>query len=136
MRGEPHRLPSVSPARRLSSDAGGPDMLRAFLKTETGGTSVLLAATLLALLWANSPWGGTSESFWHTGMGLSFGSATFELDLRHWVNDGLMTVFFFLIGLEISYEARLGQLRDRRLIAVPTAAALGGMMVPAGVYLA
>ncbi|MEU7833308.1 Na+/H+ antiporter NhaA [Nonomuraea sp. NPDC049129] len=111
-------------------------MLRAFFKTETGSTSVLLAATLLALLWANSPWGGTYESFWHTNMGLSFGSATFELDLRHWVNDGLMTIFFFVIGLEISYEARLGQLRDRRLIAVPALAALGGMMVPAGVYLA
>ncbi|MFG1683918.1 Na+/H+ antiporter NhaA [Nonomuraea sp. NPDC049269] len=111
-------------------------MLRAFFKTETGSTSVLLGATLLALLWANSPWGDTYESFWHTTMGLSFGSASFDLDLRHWVNDGLMTVFFFVIGLEISYEARLGQLRDRRLIGVPAVAALGGMMVPAGVYLA
>jgi NhaA family Na+:H+ antiporter len=111
-------------------------MLRAFFKTETGSTSVLLGATLLALLWANSPWGDTYESFWHTTMGLSFGSAAFDLDLRHWVNDGLMTVFFFVIGLEISYEVRLGQLRDRRLIGVPAVAALGGMLVPAGVYLA
>ncbi|MFD1545376.1 Na+/H+ antiporter NhaA [Nonomuraea guangzhouensis] len=111
-------------------------MLRAFFKTETGSTSVLLGATLLALLWANSPWGDTYESFWQTTMGLSFGSASFDLDLRHWVNDGLMTVFFFVIGLEISYEARLGQLRDRRLIGVPAVAALGGMMVPAAVYLA
>ncbi|TMR94397.1 Na+/H+ antiporter NhaA [Nonomuraea basaltis] len=110
-------------------------MLRAFFRTEAGSTSVLLVATALALLWANSPWGDTYEAFWHTPMGISFGDAAFSLDLRHWVNDGLMTLFFFVIGLEISYEMRLGQLRDRRLIAVPAVAALGGMLVPAGVYL-
>ncbi|MFG1706064.1 Na+/H+ antiporter NhaA [Nonomuraea sp. M3C6] len=110
-------------------------ILRAFLRTEAGSTSVLLIATVLALLWANSPWGHTYEAFWHTHMGISFGDALFTLDLRHWVNDGLMTVFFFLIGLEASYEVRLGQLRDRRLIAVPAVAALGGMLVPAGIYL-
>ncbi|TDD44877.1 Na+/H+ antiporter NhaA [Nonomuraea terrae] len=110
-------------------------MLRAFLRTEAGSTSVLLAATVLALAWVNSPWGNTYEAFWHTPMGISFGDAAFSLDLRHWVNDGLMTVFFFLIGLEVSYEIRLGQLRDRRLVAVPAVAAFGGMLVPAGVYL-
>ncbi|MFG6196740.1 Na+/H+ antiporter NhaA [Nonomuraea sp. JJY05] len=110
-------------------------MLRAFLRTEAGSTTVLLVATVLALLWANSPWGDTYEAFWHTPMGISFGDADFSLDLRHWVNDGLMTVFFFLIGLEVSYEVRLGQLRNRRLIAVPAVAAFGGMLVPAGVYL-
>ncbi|MFI7130384.1 Na+/H+ antiporter NhaA [Nonomuraea sp. NPDC050153] len=110
-------------------------MLRAFLRTEAGSTLVLLVATVLALLWANSPWGDTYEAFWHIPMGISFGDADFSLDLRHWANDGLMTVFFFLIGLEVSYEVRLGQLRDRRLIAVPAVAALGGMLVPAGIYL-
>src|ERR1700754_81416 len=110
-------------------------MLRAFLRTEAGSTSVLLVATVLALLWANSPWSETYEAFWHIPMGISFGDAHFSLDLRHWVNDGLMTVFFFLIGLEVSYEVRLGQLRDRRLIAVPAVAAFGGMLVPAGIYL-
>ncbi|RVX43539.1 sodium/proton antiporter (NhaA family) [Nonomuraea polychroma] len=110
-------------------------MLRAFFRTEAGSTSMLLVATALALLWANSPWGDTYEAFWHTPMGLSFGDAVFSLDLRHWVNDGLMTLFFFVIGLEVSYEMRLGQLRDRRLIAVPAVAALGGMLVPAGIYL-
>ncbi|MFC4111938.1 Na+/H+ antiporter NhaA [Nonomuraea zeae] len=110
-------------------------MLRAFFRTEAGSTSVLLIATVLALLWANSPWGGTYEAFWHTPMGISFGDAHFSLDLRHWVNDGLMTIFFFVIGLEVSYEVRLGQLRDRRLIAVPAVAAFGGMLVPAGIYL-
>ncbi|MFI6594651.1 Na+/H+ antiporter NhaA [Nonomuraea sp. NPDC050536] len=110
-------------------------MFRAFFKTEVGSTSLLLIATVLALLWANSPFGDTYEAFWHIPMGLSFGQAEFSLDLRHWVNDGLMTIFFFVIGLEISYEVRLGQLRDRRLIAVPSVAALGGMIVPAAVYL-
>ncbi|MFI6994713.1 Na+/H+ antiporter NhaA [Nonomuraea wenchangensis] len=110
-------------------------MLRTFFRTEAGSTSALLVATVLALIWANSPWADTYEAFWHTPMGLSFGTAEFSLDLRHWVNDGLMTLFFFVIGLEISYEVRLGQLRDRRLIAVPALAALGGMLVPAGIYL-
>src|SRR5687768_10277326 len=111
-------------------------MLRAFFKNEASSTGVLLAATILAMLWANSPWSETYEAFWHTSMGLSFGDAMFSLDLRHWVNDGLMTLFFFVIGLEVSYEVRLGQLRDRRLIAVPAIAALGGLIVPAAIYLA
>ncbi|MBN6057531.1 Na+/H+ antiporter NhaA [Nonomuraea sp. RK-328] len=97
---------------------------------------MLLVATLLALVWANSPWSATYEAFWHIPMGLSFDGAVFSLDLRHWVNDGLMALFFFLIGLEASYEVRLGQLQDRRLLAVPALAAFGGMIVPAAVYLA
>ncbi|MCA2183129.1 Na+/H+ antiporter NhaA [Nonomuraea glycinis] len=111
-------------------------MLRGFFKNEASSTTVLLAATVLAMLWANSPWSETYEAFWHTSMGLSFGDASFSLDLRHWVNDGLMTLFFFVIGLEVSYEVRMGQLRDRRLIAVPAIAALGGLLVPAAIYLA
>lgn len=110
--------------------------MRAFFRTEVGSTSVLLIATALAMLWANSPWGDTYEQFWHTSLGLSFGDATFQLDLRHWVNDGLMTIFFFVIGMEISREVTVGQLRDRRLIAVPAVAALGGMLAPAAVYFA
>jgi Na+:H+ antiporter, NhaA family len=111
-------------------------MLRAFFKNEASSTIVLIAATILAMLWVNSPWGETYEAFWHSSMGLSFGDATFSLDLRHWVNDGLMTIFFFVIGLELSYEIRRGQLRDHRLIAVPAIAAFGGLLVPAAIYLA
>ncbi|MBB3727167.1 Na+/H+ antiporter NhaA [Nonomuraea dietziae] len=111
-------------------------MLRAFFRTEVGSTTVLLAATLLGLLWANSPWAETYDAFWHIQAGLAFGDTTFELDLRHWVNDGLMAVFFFVIGLEISREVTVGQLRDRRLIAVPAVAALGGMILPALLYFA
>ncbi|GAA3470200.1 Na+/H+ antiporter NhaA [Nonomuraea roseola] len=110
--------------------------MRAFFRTEVGSTTVLLAATLLGLLWANSPWAETYDAFWHIQAGLAFGDTTFELDLRHWVNDGLMAVFFFVIGLEISREVTVGQLRDRRLIAVPAVAALGGMILPALLYFA
>ncbi|MQA95293.1 MAG: Na+/H+ antiporter NhaA [Streptosporangiales bacterium] len=109
--------------------------MRTFLRTETGGTTVLLAATVIGLIWANLPGGGGYERFWHTTLALTWGDAAFSLDLRHWVNDGLMTVFFFAIGLEISREVRIGQLRDRRLIAVPALAALGGMVFPALIYL-
>ncbi|GLZ10068.1 Na(+)/H(+) antiporter NhaA 2 [Actinomadura sp. NBRC 104425] len=113
-----------------------PPGLRSFLRTEVGGTSVLLAATVAGLLWANSPFGDTYETFWHTELAVRIGDHTVALDLRHLVNDGLMALFFFVIGLEISREVRIGQLRDRRLIAVPAVAALGGMAVPALVYTA
>ncbi len=106
-------------------------MLRAFFRTEAGSTSVLLGATLVALL-GPTPRGATPTRRSGTQAGSSFGDAVFSLDLRHWVNDGLMTVFFFLIGLEISYEVRLGQLTDRRLMAVPAVAAFGGCRAGGG----
>ncbi|MEU5880202.1 Na+/H+ antiporter NhaA [Spirillospora sp. NPDC047279] len=111
-----------------------PDGLRSFLTTESGSTLVLLAATVAGLVWANSPWGDTYDTFWHTDLSLHLGDQAFALDLKHWVNDGLMALFFFVVGLEISREVKVGQLRDRRLIAVPVMAALGGMIVPALIY--
>ncbi|MEO5876135.1 MAG: Na+/H+ antiporter NhaA [Streptosporangiaceae bacterium] len=113
-----------------------PEGFRVFMATEVGSTSVLLAATLAGLLWANSPWADSYETFWHTPLALTLGDSSFSLDLKDWVNDGLMTLFFFVIGLEISREVVVGQLRDRRLIMVPAIAALGGMIVPALIYLA
>jgi Na+/H+ antiporter NhaA len=106
------------------------------MATEVGSTSVLLAATIAGLLWANSPFAETYETFWHTPLAMSLGDNSFSLNLRSWVNDGLMTLFFFVIGLEISREVVVGQLRDRRLIMVPAMAAIGGMIVPALIYLA
>ncbi|WP_067483395.1 Na+/H+ antiporter NhaA [Actinomadura hibisca] len=111
-----------------------PEGLRAFLATETGSTSVLLVATLAGLVWANSPWGDTYDTFWHTTLAVEFGARSFDLDLEHWVNDGLMALFFFVVGLEIWREIKVGQLRDRRLVAVPLVAALGGMALPALIY--
>jgi Na+/H+ antiporter NhaA len=111
-------------------------MLRAFFKTEAGSTSVLIIATVLGLVWANSPWGATYESFWHMRLGVSLGDAEFSLYLRAWVNDGLMTLFFFVIGLEMAREVTVGQLRELKFIAVPAVAAVGGVLVPALIYLA
>ncbi|HVM68977.1 MAG TPA: Na+/H+ antiporter NhaA [Gaiellaceae bacterium] len=109
--------------------------LRAFLETETGGAAALLAAALAALAWANvSP--SSYEGFWHTELSLRLGDWTLAEDLRHWVNDGLMTFFFFVVGLEIRRELDMGELRERRRLATPVAAALGGMIVPALLYLA
>jgi Na+/H+ antiporter NhaA len=106
------------------------------LRTEAGGAGLLLAATVVALLWANSPWGESYDSFWHTEFAVRFAGAELALDLQHWVNDGLMVFFFFVVGLEIKRELVMGELTDRRRAAVPALAALTGLAVPALVYVA
>ncbi|MCP2336835.1 Na+/H+ antiporter NhaA [Actinomadura rupiterrae] len=113
-----------------------PDGLRSFLATETGSTLLLLGATLAGLVWANLPWHDTYDRFWETHFALVVGSHELGMGLKEWVNDGLMTLFFFVIGLEISREFKVGQLRNRRVVAVPAVAALGGMVVPAVLYYA
>lgn len=109
--------------------------LRTFLRTEAGGGVVLLGATIVALIWVNSPVGHSYDSFWETEIGL-FGRATVVADLRHWVNDALMTLFFFVVGLEIKRELVAGELNEVRKAALPALAALGGMIAPACVFLA
>jgi Na+/H+ antiporter NhaA len=89
-----------------------------------------------ALLWANSPWSDTYESFWRTKLSINVGSEGISLDLRHWVNQGLMTFFFLVIGLEAKRELDTGELRERRRLAIPVAAAVGGITVPIAIYLA
>jgi len=74
--------------------------VRDFLTTETGGAAVLLGAVLLAWIWANSPWSSSYESFWTTKLSIQIGSSGISQDLRHWINDGLMTFFFLVTGLE------------------------------------
>jgi Na+/H+ antiporter NhaA len=110
--------------------------LRTFVATEVGSAAVLLAATMAALLWVNSPWGTSYEDVWGTELSIRLGGRELALDLRHWVNDGLMTLFFFVVGLEIRRELDMGELRDRRRVGVPVLAAIGGMAVPALLYLA
>ncbi len=111
--------------------------LRDFLRTETGSAGLLLAATLIALIWANSPFGDSYADLWHTPLELTLGQTTLvDLDLGHWVNDALMAWFFYIVGLEIRRELALGELRDRRAAAVPAIAALAGMAVPALLYTA
>jgi Na+/H+ antiporter NhaA len=109
--------------------------VRDFLSTETGSAVVVLGAAIVALLWENSPWSHSYESLWTTRLAIRVGSAGISADLRHWVNEGLMTFFFLVVGLEAKRELDLGELRDRRRLAVPVFAAIGGMAIPIAIYL-
>jgi NhaA family Na+:H+ antiporter len=97
---------------------------------------VLLLVAVSALIIANSAFGPAFEAFWKTPVGISFGGIQWENSLRHWINDGLVTLFFFVVGLEIKREMVTGELSKKGAIALPLAAALGGMLVPAAIYLA
>src|SRR3954464_14090187 len=110
--------------------------VRDFLTDETAGAVVLLGASLSAVLWANSPWPHSYEAVWTTTLSVQLGDMSIAQDLRHWVNDGLMTLYFLVLGLEAKRELAIGELRDHRRAAVPFAAALGGMALPAAIYLA
>jgi NhaA family Na+:H+ antiporter len=110
--------------------------LQAFLRTETSSAVLLLGAAALALAWANSPWREGYEDLWRTVLTIRVGDWSISEDLRHWVNDGLMSLFFLVVGLEIKREFLIGELRDRRAAALPVVAALGGMVVPALIYVA
>ena len=107
-----------------------------FLKVEAATGLLLLLAATAALGLANSPWSGPFLGFWETPVGLHFGPMEFTRSLRHWINDGLMTFFFFVIALELKRELVLGELRHPRLAALPLVAAIGGMLVPVSLYLA
>ncbi len=110
------------------------DPVARFLHVQSTSGIVLLAATAAALVLANSPLAGPFFDVWKTPVGLKAGSIEFVHSLRHWINDGLMAVFFFVVGLEVKREIAVGELRELRLAALPIAAALGGMVVPAGIY--
>ena len=117
-------------ARRL------PPIGEQFVSVEALGGVVLLAATVAALVWANVGGGASYTDLWSTGLTLGFGDLAITEDLRHWVNDGLMAVFFFVVGLEIKRELIEGDLRDPKTAALPVMAALGGMVLPAALFLA
>ncbi|MEU7868391.1 Na+/H+ antiporter NhaA [Dactylosporangium sp. NPDC049140] len=109
--------------------------LRTFMATESGSAGVLVAAIVAALIWANVDEGGY-ERLWHTELALKVGGWELACDLRTWVNSGLMTLFFLVVGLEARRELDLGDLRDRRRFLLPFAAGVAGMVLPVGVYLA
>ncbi len=109
--------------------------LREFLRTETGSAAFLLAATLAALAWVTID-ASSYEHLWQTQLSIRVGGSSVSLDLRHWLNNGLMTFFFFVIGLEARREFDVGELRQRRRVALPVLAGLGGMAVPIAIFLA
>jgi NhaA family Na+:H+ antiporter len=110
--------------------------LQRLLDHEAAGGVVMLAAAVVAIAWANSPWSGSYFDLWSTPLRLELGTVLMldHLSLQAWVNDALMTVFFLLVGVEIKRELVHGELRDVRAVALPVAAAFGGMVVPAAIY--
>ena len=107
-----------------------------FLAAEASGGVAVVFAAVVAMVWANSPWRAAYQTLWATNFEVSLGRFGFSMDLRHWVNSGLMTVFFFVVGLEIKRELVEGELRDPRKAITPVAAAIGGMVFPALIFLA
>ena len=109
--------------------------LRLFLATETGGAAILLAGAVIALVWVNID-AGSYEKVWNTTLSVRIGGGGVSLPLRLWINEGLMTFFFLVVALEARWEFDLGELRDRRRLVLPAAAALGGMVCPIAIFLA
>jgi NhaA family Na+:H+ antiporter len=120
--------------RRIAKKVLAP--IERFLAIEAASGIVLLVAAAIALAWANSPFQESYQHLWHTPLGLRVGPWSFERDLHFVINDGLMTVFFFVVGLEIRREMHGGELSELRRAALPLAAALGGMLAPALIYVA
>ncbi len=110
--------------------------LQEFLQTEAAGGVLLLLAAAAALVWANAPFGASYGNFWGTHLRAGTQHLSIDLTLRGWVNDALMALFFYVVGLEVKRETVHGELADRRSAALPVAAALGGMLVPATIYVA
>lgn len=127
----------VGPAQRPRKPLIEPWLLRVerILHIETAGGIVLLACTFIAMILANSPFATDFNAFWQTRIGFTIGTFQLHKPFILWINDGLMTIFFFVVGLEIKRELVFGELRDPRKAALPAAAALGGMVVPAALYL-
>jgi NhaA family Na+:H+ antiporter len=106
-----------------------------FVKSEVSGGAVLLVAAILAMLWANAPFGESYQSFWETKLTLGFGDFSKTEDLQYWVNDGFMVLFFFVVGLEIKRELVVGELNDRSKATLPLIAALGGVLLPGLIFI-
>ncbi|GLY30092.1 Na+/H+ antiporter NhaA [Kineosporia sp. NBRC 101731] len=109
--------------------------LRRYIDNEASSAAVLLVASLVALLWVNSPWGESYHHLWELPVRMSLGDGVFELDLHHFVNDAAMAVFFMVVGLEVARETTAGELSDRRVMSVPAIGAVGGLTVPIVIYL-
>jgi Na+/H+ antiporter NhaA len=104
--------------------------LRQFLATESGSALLMASATVVALVSANSAWSGAYKALWATEGSIVLGDAHLEMDLCHWINNGLMAVFFFVIGLEVRRDLSVGELTDRRRVVLPVLAGLAGSWFP------
>jgi len=111
-------------------------MFDRFFHSEVSGSVVLMACTIVALAWANSPWSQSYADLTHVEVGFSWGGASLNMSLQHWINDALMAIFFFVVGLEVKREVGIGQLSTLRKAALPVSAAVGGMLIPAAFYFA
>jgi len=110
------------------------NMFQRFLHSQVTGSLILIVATIIALIWANSQWGDFYYELSHTSLGVHFGDWEFQLSLSHWIKDGLMAIFFFVVGLEIKREIVVGELSSVDKAMLPVCAALGGAIVPATIY--
>jgi len=107
-----------------------------FLESTSAGGIVLIICTALAMIWANSPWWESYEHFWHINVTVGFGDFVLSESLHHWINDGLMVIFFFVVGLEIKREVLVGELSSVKKALLPIMGALGGVLLPALIYFA
>jgi NhaA family Na+:H+ antiporter len=119
---------SVTPIARIL----GP--MQQFIRQEASSGIILLSMAIIALILANSPLAGSYQALLDTHVGVALGPFVLEETLLHWVNDGLMAIFFFVVGLEIKREVVVGELADLRAAALPIIAAIGGVLVPAAIY--
>jgi NhaA family Na+:H+ antiporter len=120
------------PARDLALRLFKP--LESFLKIQASSGILLLAAAIVALAWANSPWKESYHALWHTPLRVGIAGFTFDRELHFWINDVLMVIFFFVVGLEIRRELHAGELSELKRASLPVAAAVGGMIAPAAIY--
>lgn len=118
----------------MAREISGQNMFNRFLHSQVSGAFVLIFTTAIALVWANSPWGQAYYDISHTYLGVRFGDAEFKLTLSHWIKDGLMAIFFFVVGLEIKREIVVGELSSVDKAMLPVVAAVGGAVVPALFY--
>ena len=123
------RTPTRQPIERLLAP------FRQFARTSVSGGLILMAAAVIALVWANSPFADAYETLWNTELTIGVGAVSLSESLRHWINDALMAVFFLAVGLEIKREVLVGELASRRRATLPIAAAIGGAIVPAAIFL-
>ncbi|MGA8889978.1 MAG: Na+/H+ antiporter NhaA [Anaeromyxobacteraceae bacterium] len=114
--------------------AGARGAFQRFFHSEVSGSILLMLFTVVALVWANSPWADLYDRMLHAPLGITVGRWSFSMSAAHWVNDGLMAIFFFVVGLEIKRELSVGQLSTFRSALLPVAAALGGLVAPALIY--